>query len=55
MTQHKAIMMKLISAKVELEYYGGLNKKEYIRRAIANIDKAMEILMEQEDWRGEYE
>lgn len=46
MNKLKQIAIKLIHSKVELEYFSGLKRDEYINRAIADIDEALDLLLE---------
>ena len=44
----KQISIKLIHAKVGLEYFSGFKREEYINRAIADIDEALDLLTKED-------
>ena len=52
-TDIKLVMTKLIGAKHELEYFCGLHKPHYIKRALRDIERAMQILCKNEGGDGE--
>jgi hypothetical protein len=44
MDKIKKVITHLLGAKVELEYFTGINTPHFIKRALQDIDKAIDLL-----------
>jgi hypothetical protein len=49
MDKVKKIVSHLLCAKVELEYFTGLNRPDYIYRALEDIEEALDLLIWDEE------